>query len=309
MNTHLAITIRSISPEDLEPLHQLYSSLADLLPHHPKVGLEQFAAEIVPHNADDAFDPDGSLSLVAERAGRPVAFASTSFLQGDARHSSLKAGAGVLRFVLASDKDGDACRTVIRAVVAESKARRCLDLRALMAQYGPRFHNYGDCGLSNAWPWIGRALTSEGFEAFWPTLALYRPTRGPIQRLPLPADADLRFEWVSRVGTPGEWEGGYHLHVGEERAAEVMWRFGGKYVDGLDTKTAYLFWLGTNAPYRGQGLGRAMLRAALVSMVDAGAKATCLRCRPDNFAAHAVYRAEGCEVSDLLWEFRWRGEP
>ena len=99
------------------------------------------------------------------------------------------------------------------------------------------------------------------------------------------------------------------LYVGEKRAAEVMWHFGGKYVDGLDTKTAYLFWLGTNAPYRGQGLGRAMLRAALVSMVDAGAKATCLRCRPDNFAAHAVYRAEGYEVSDLLWEFRWRGEP
>ena len=126
MRTHPATTVRPLAPDDLEPLHELYSSLTDLLPHHPKVGLEQFAAEIVPPVADDAFDPEGNLSLVAERAGRPVAFASTSFLQADAHRSNMKAGAGVLRFVLAGDKDGDACRTVIRAVVAEAEARRCL---------------------------------------------------------------------------------------------------------------------------------------------------------------------------------------
>lgn len=280
------------------------------MPHHPPVGLEPFAEGLLSAVwPDEVFAADAHTVVVAEKAGRPAAFAHASFLDEKANYSDLEAGGGVLRFVIAGPQETDACRAVIRAIVEEAHVRQCPDLRALLPQYGPMFHNYGNCGLSNAWPWIGRCLMQEGFQTLGlPALAMYRRLDDPIERLPLPEGAELRYDWVTRIGVRDEWEGGHHLFFGDDRAAETMWYFGEKFVRGLGTSALYLFWLGANDPYRGRGLGRFLLREALATGQEAGARETCLRARMDNFFAHAIYRAEGYEPNDLLWQFQYRRE-
>jgi len=298
---------RPLRPSDIEPLHALYTSLTALMPHHLTVGVEQFAKELTTtyYQEDEFWDAEAHCALVAEQAGRIVAFANASFLERDARYTDLKAGTGMVRFLFSTPEDADALRALIHHIVAVAAARDCPDLRALAA-YGPLFHNCGNSGLSNAWPWIGRALAQEGFETQgWPALAMYCSLDGPARiRLPLPTGAELRYDWVTRIGERDDTEGGYHIFFGDDRAAESMWHFGEKYVLESGYSHAHLFWLGTNAPYRGQGLGRILLRETLVRVQEQGAESSSLRCNINNFYAHALYRAEGYEPNDLLWSFK-----
>ncbi len=299
--------IRPLRSSDYEPLHSIYNTLTALMPHHLPVGLEQFVEEltITRYQEDEFWDADAHVALVAERAGNPIAFAHASFLKKEARYSNLKAGAGVVRFLFAQPEEADALRALIRIIIEQANIRDCNDLRALDG-YGPLFHNCGASGLSNAWPWIGRALVQEGFETVgYPALALYRPLNDkPITRLPMPTEAELRFDWVTRIGERDDTEGGYHIFFGNDRAAESMWHFGEKYVRGTGNRHAHLFWLGTNEPYRGHNLGRILLRESLVRMQELGARGSDLRCNISNFYAHAIYRAEGYEPNDLLWSFK-----
>ena len=85
-----------------------------------------------------------------------------------------------------------------------------------------------------------------------------------------------------------------------------MWHFGEKYVHGAGNSHVHLFWLGTNEPYRGRGLGKLLLRETLVRTQELGARSSDLRCNINNFYAHALYRAEGYEPNDLLWSFKLR---
>jgi len=278
------------------------------MPRQLLVSAGEFSAGLTTtrYQEDEWWDDNAHISLVAERAGQPVAFLHASFLESDARYTNLKAGAGMIRFLFAAPEDADALRTMIRLVTKESTRRNCPELLAL-ANYGPLFHNCGINALSNAWPWIGRALVQEGFETHgWPTLAMYCPLdRVPIVRLPLPQGAELRYDWTTRIGQRDATEGGYHIFFGEDRAAESMWHFGEKYVSGAGNTHGHLFWLGTNPPYRGKGLGRILLRETLAQMQQVGARGSDLRCNLNNFYAHAVYRAEGYEPNDLSWAFRW----
>ena len=301
--------IRPLRPSDLEPLHTLYTSLTALMPHHLVVGIEQFASELTAtrYQEDEFWDAEAHVILVVDRAGVPVAFAHASFFEQDARYSDLKAGVGMLRFAFAASEDGDTLRALIRAVVEEANQRKCPELRAF-AGYAPLFHNCGQSAVSNAWPWVSRALVQEGFGTLGsPVLSMYCDlNRERFERLPLPEGATLRFDWVTRIGERDETEGGYHILFGEDRAAESMWHFGEKYVRGAGNAHAHLFWLGTNEPYRGRALGRILLRETLARVRESGANGSSLRCNFDNFYAHTLYRAEGYETNDLLWAFRLR---
>lgn len=303
--------IRPLRSPDLEPLHSIYSTLTSLMPHHLRVGIEQFAEELTTtrYQKDELWDSNAHVTLVAERAGNLVAFANASFLQQDARYTSMKAGTGMIRFLLGLPEDADALRAVLRAIIDEAQARDCHDLRAFDG-YAPLFHNCGASGLSNAWPWIGRALVQEGFETQgFPALAMYCSlAEVPVARLPLPEGAELRYDWVTRIGERDSTEGGYHILFGDDRAAESMWHFGEKYVRGAGSAHAHLFWLGTNEPYRGRGLGRVLLRETLARAQELGARGSDLRCNVNNFYAHALYRAEGYEPNDLLWSFRHKSQ-
>ena len=301
--------IRTLRPSDLEPLHTLYLSLTALMPHHLEVGGAQFAQELAAdrYREDEFWDRAADLILVAERGGRPVAFLHASFLERDARYTRLKAGTGIVRFLFSPPEDAPSLRALVRVAAEAARARGCVDLQAL-SNYGPLFHNCGASGLSNAWPWVGSALLQEGFEALGrPALAMHCPLeRRTRTRLPLPPGAELRYDWVTRIGTRDDSEGGCHIFFGEDRAAESMWHFGEKYVRGAGSAHMHLFWLGTNPPYRGKGLGRILLRDSLVRAQESGARDSSLRCNIDNFYAHALYRAEGYEPGDLLWAFRWK---
>lgn len=302
-----SMIIRPLRSSDLEPLHALYTALIALMPHQIAVGAEQFANELTAtrYQGDEFWDISAHLALVAERAGQPVAFANAGFLERDARYTNLKAGAGMIRFLLAAPEDADALRSIIHVIVETAQARECVDLQAL-ANYGPLFHNCGISSLSNAWPWIGRALMQEGFATQgWPALAMYCPLdQVTRERLPLPKGAELRYDWVTRIGERDDTEGGYHILFGEDRATESMWHFGEKYVNGAGNAHVHLFWLGANDPYRGRGLGRILLRETLVRAQELGARGSDLRCNINNFYAHALYRAEGYEPNDLLWSFK-----
>ena len=301
--------IRPFRSSDIEPLHSLYLSLTKLIPFHLVVSAEQFAQELTTtrYQEDEFWNANADLSLVAERAGQPVAFLHASFLEQDARYRRLKAGTGIIRFLFSSPQDADALRALVKAAVDAAKTQHCSDFQALSG-YGPLFHNCGASGLPNAWPWVGRVLTQEGFETLgWPALAMYRPLdQVKIARLPLPVGAELRSDWVTHIGQRDETEGGYHILFGKDRAAESMWHFGEKYVRGEGSSHAHLFWLGTNEPHRGKGLGRILLRETLARVQELGARGSDLRCNVNNFYAHALYRAEGFEPNDLLWSFKQR---
>ncbi|MGC4046832.1 MAG: GNAT family N-acetyltransferase [Armatimonas sp.] len=301
--------IRPLRPSDLEPLHALYRKLLGLMPHQLPISVEQFTQELITtrYQEDENWSQEAEFPLVAERAGEPVAFLHASFLEQDARYRNFKAGTGLIRFLFSAPEDSEALRLLVRAAVEESQRRECSDFQALSA-YGPLFHNCGINALSNAWPWVGRALHQEGFETLgWPTLAMYLSLDRPLPpRLPLPPGAELRYDWVTRIGERDATEGGYHVFIGEDRAAESMWHFGGKYVRGAGNAHVHLFWLGTNDPHRGKGLGKLLLRETLIRAQELGARSSDLRCNTNNFYAHSLYRAEGYEPNDLLWSFKLR---
>ncbi len=49
--------------------------------------------------------------------------------------------------------------------------------------------------LTNAWPWIGQALVSEGFQpAGLPSLGMQHDLNVTLTVLPLPDNAELRFD-------------------------------------------------------------------------------------------------------------------
>lgn len=287
----------------------LYSSLLAYLPYYSPVGLTQFAEELTVsrHTAGEHWEPDADCVLVVEEAGAPVAFVHASFLASDAHYSDLKAESGMLRFALAAPEHTDALRALVRVVMEAARLRGCPIVRAF-AGYAPLFHNYGQSAVSNAWPWIARSLVQEGFATLGrPALAMFCSLNQTVERLPLPEGADLRYDWVTRIGERDDTEGGFHIFFGPDRAAESMWHFGEKYVQGAGNTHAHLFWLGTNEPYRGQGLGRILLRETLARAQELGARTSDLRCNVDNFYAHSLYGAVGYEPCDLLWAFQWSG--
>ena len=302
--------IRPLRPADLEPLHALYLSQTALMPGALTVGLEQFASELTTTRYQENEHWDGEcVALVAERWGQPVAFGSVSFLLQNARYKSLQAGTGIIRFLFSAAPETESLRAVIRALQGIAASRSCNDLRAFDA-YTPLFYNHGASGLSNAWAWVARSLTQQGFETIGhPALAmqcdLNKVERSP---LPLPTSAVLRGDYVTRIGERDATEGGLNLYFDGNRAAETMWHFGEKYVAGAGNEYVHLFWLGTNEPYRGQGLGRILLREALVRAQKLGARRSGLTCNLSNFYAHSLYRAEGYEPCDLLWSFQKRAK-
>lgn len=299
------MSIWEYQPSDAQAVHQLYLRLAELLPPQPPVSLEQFVEETLFGRLYETMTwaADGGAAFVAMNAGNVVAYAEASFLpeQGFGNHA---AGTGFITLLFADPSQPEACRAVLRAVIEAARARGCPELRALDG-YGPRFHQWDHNGLSNAWPWIGRALVQEGFETIgWPALSLHASLETMPEPLPCPEGAELRYDWVTRLGDRDNTEGGLHLFVGTDRAAESMWHFGEKYIRKAGNHHAHLFWLGTNEPYRGRGFGRFLLRESLARAWEAGARETSLRCRMDNFYAHTLYRDAGYELKDVLWSFR-----
>lgn len=301
------MNVRPLNQADIEPLHELYGSLAALMPHQPEVGSKQFREQLLSITSDkqpQVFLAQSDIALVAEQEGQIVAFGAGALLQQDGELSSMKAGTGLLRFIFARPQHARACRAVIRALVEHGKALGCQQFRALSGYYGPPFHNNGGAMLSNAWPWIGQCLSREGFQTRGlPSLSLHRSLGGPLEALPLPSDAHLRRDWETRIGARDEWEFGYHIFIGDRRAAETMCYYGEKFVRSVGKGTVYVFWLGVNEGFRGLGLGRILLRQALVEAQQAGAREATVRTGCHNFDALAIYRAEGFVPDDVLWEF------
>jgi len=304
----VSMIVRPIEPRDLEPLYQVYLPLTLRLPPHTLVvDLEQFVSELgaTRYQGDERWAPEAHLALVAEEAGEIVAFAHASYLVGDALYSGGKAGEGMVRFLFSAPDRGDALRALLVPMVERARSRGCPTFRAL-ASHGPLFHNCGCPALSNAWPWVGRALVQSGFETDGrPALGMRCDLTNATHAV-LSDGAEFREGWMTRIGVRDANEGGLHVFASEDRAAETMWHFGEKYVQGAGHGHAHLFWLGTNDPHRGKGFGRAILRESLARVYDLGARTSDLRCDPNNFYAHALYRAEGYEPVDLLWSFRLR---
>jgi GNAT superfamily N-acetyltransferase len=303
----VAMTVRTFDPSDLEPLYRLYLLLARKMPPHPITSLDQFSVELgtTRYQEDERWDPGDHLALVATAAGEVVAFAHVSYLLEDALYSGGKTNEGMVRFLFCAPDEGDAMEAVLAPMVERARKRECPTFRAL-ASHGPLFHNCGCGALSNAWPWVGRALFKSGFETEGRPALGMRCDLTNGEHSQLPSGAEYQEGWTTRIGLRDESEGGLHIYVGEDRAAETMWHFGEKYVEGAGNNHAHLFWLGTNNPHRGRGLGRSILRETLARVYDAGARTSDLRCDPNNFYAHALYRAEGYEPVDLLWSFRLR---
>ena len=303
----MPLKVRTIQTTDLEPLYDLYLSLAKRMPTHPIVGLPQFATELTTtrYQEDERWEPNAHLTLVAEHEGDLIAFANASYLSEDARYSNGKAGEGVVRFLFSAPDRSDALSALLAPLVEQARSRECPVFRAL-SSHGPLFHNCGCSALSNAWPWVGRALVQAGFDTEGsPTLGMQCELNEATSAW-LPEGAEFREDWTTRIGVRDASEGGLHVFVSDDRAAETMWHFGEKYVEGAGFDHAHLFWLGTNDPHRGKGLGRAILRETLARVYRLGARTSDLRCNVNNFYAHALYRAEGYVPADLLWSFRLR---
>jgi len=178
----------------------------------------------------------------------------------------------------------------------------------LAGYYGPPFHNFGGARLTNAWPWIGQALTREGFQTHGlPSLCLHRTLDSLLEPLPLPPDAKLQRDWVTQIGIRDTTEYGYQLFVGNQRAGEVMVYFAEKFARGTGFTSAYIFWLGVNPGFRGRGFGRLLLRQALIEAQQTGAREVAVRTGTNNFDALAIYRAEGFTPVDIQWELERKG--
>ena len=158
------MTIRTLKGSDLEPLHRLYSRLAARIANHPRVSLEQFAAELKGFGAGRMEQRTAGMprrALVATQKGAPVAFASTAVCTEG--FWELAAGQGLLRFVFAAPTEQEAAVELIRRATAKIRADGGERPAACVYCGGPRFHNWGCAMVPSAWPWIGHWLSLAGY--------------------------------------------------------------------------------------------------------------------------------------------------
>ena len=138
--------------------------------------------------------------------------------------------------------------------------------------------------------------------------------------LAVPAGVEIRRK-AGEVGEAGEGgEGGRWCRAGEEYghwtemyvdgafAGECRCLYGENYIKTTGKRLLYLDYLEIKSEYQGRGLGRILLREALVTGYAAGSTETTLTADATNFAAMSLYRSEGWEPIDLLFEFQQK-EP
>ena len=304
------MTIRELLPEDYEALFELYDGLLRLMPEQHAVGYEQFRRDLTrPHYSGprDALDPRADRALVAVEQGRAVALVLVGFIAREPRgaweHEA--PGRGVLRLVLAGPRDEDTARALIREALAGLRRFRPKGYAACLYRFGPRFHHKACARLPSAWPWVGHWLRLEGFEPVNAEVEMQAPLDTPPDRLPFPEGARLEEQ-------PPEAE---HAHVqpdllyrnrlviGGQLAAECFNHFTGLYVDGAGREVFHTDWLGVEETVRARGLGRAMLRDALATACERGARTASLTTEATNFRAQGLYRSERYRIVDVMWAF------
>ena len=300
-------TFRPLDPSDYGALHRLYTSMSAGIPHHFRVGEEQFSEQLLGYgrlSAADCVNPGLEAAFVAERAGEPIALALTTVLAKQHEWGPMEPGTGILRFLLAPPGAQEQAIAAIRAAqdhLAQVGAHTVLAMHYI---FGPVFHNTGCAMLPAAWPWLGHWLFLAGFRARSSEIRLRRPMKERPEPLELPAGSELR-EHVAEgraLGAPAnldEWD----LYIDGENAAQCHNAFGENYVRGAGHDAVHTEWLGVAERFRGRGLARAMLRLGMVRAWDRGSRVATLTTAGINFRAQALYITEGYAQTDTMWDF------
>ncbi|MEI8196475.1 MAG: GNAT family N-acetyltransferase [Phycisphaerae bacterium] len=320
------IHIDTLVAEDIEPLHELYNQLVGRAPYHSRVRLAQFREDLqVPTFLEKPgiFLPAADIALVARRvmsgAERIVGLLLASATQEPAKFAP--AHTGMIRFVMAQPSEDEACRLLIRAALEHLRKFAVTRISAMPYWYGPVFYNTGCGRLTGAWPWIGHALTREGFgvlEEYGTEIRMRKDIRTRVSgvvvwggagkegngklRGEFPDGSELRrVPAFSRAGP--DYEHWYDLYIGGQKAGECHALFGENFVRGRGHQTLDLCYLEVKEQFQGRGLGRIMLRETIAAAYEAGATEATLTTDATNFAAMNLYRSEGFDPIDLLFEF------
>ena len=325
-NYAMDIHIDTLVAEDIEPLHELYNQLVGRVPYHARVRLDQFREDLRPPTLLEkpgVFLPAAEIALVARRvsggAERIVGLVLAGATQEPAKFAP--AQTGLIRFVLALPTEDEACRLLIRAALEHLRRFSVMRICAMPYWYGAVFYNTGCGRLSGAWPWIGHALTREGFgvlEKYGTEVRMRKEIRGRGSGMAawgggagsgsggglseFPAGSELRrIPAFSRAGP--DFEHWYDLYISGQKAGECHTLFGENYVRGRGHQSLDVGYLEVKEQFQGRGLGRIMLREAMAAAYEAGATEATLTTDATNFAAMNLYRSEGFEPIDLLFEF------
>jgi hypothetical protein len=78
---------------------------------------------------------------------------------------------------------------------------------------------------------------------------------------------------------------------------------------GEDGHRGWVYYVGADPSHRGQGVGRAMMKAAEAWLTARGVWKMQLMVRADNTAVHDFYQSIGFEKTDVVVFQKWIGEP
>jgi ribosomal protein S18 acetylase RimI-like enzyme len=115
-----------------------------------------------------------------------------------------------------------------------------------------------------------------------------------------------RLPAFSRAGP--DFEHWYDLYINGQMAGECHCLYAENYVRGRGRQALDLNFLAVREQFQGRGLGRIMLREAIAAAYQAGSTEMTLTTDATNFAAMNLYRSDGFEPVDLLFEFALKPE-
>lgn len=311
--TTMATKIRCMNPEDISGIYQLYLAVQRTYPVLNIVAsIEQFTSQLMLprlYSPDDWFHPDADIQLVAEEDNRIVAYASGRILQqGD---FLLESNTALIQIVLARREHRQQVHQVIKYLLAHFLAFNPREVHAFNSMVSPIFWGQLTGAMSSSWAWIAEALSANGFAPQEISYCLWLDlTNRAIDTPQFPdgftIEAAQTYVNDYLAGLRSEFNTGYALHHNGEFAGWCGNFYAGAFVEGTNYDYLYTHWFTIAEQFRGQGLGRMLLRYALSQAKRKDTKGALLLTDAKNFIAQDLYFDEGYQLLDTMVWFRYQ---
>ena len=301
----MKLRVRRMSPEDLESIYRLYVEMEAQVPFQPRTRFTQFVRDLRVSRCypdSEHYDPRAEIAMVAEVDGEVVAYADGC--------KNLEEQA-FLRMVIGKPDHRQALCAVIRRVTRHLMRFEPQALIAFGSIIVPVFLGFSAGKLHASWAWLGQCLVDEGYEADGFGLRMYRPLTGRGTRpVALPQPPSVRVEEKNRFISNGlaHLDRRYVLRHMIPDIAICEGYFSGAFVTGSGYRYHFTMWVTSVPGHRRKGYARWLMRNALVTAHNAGAKGALLMTAVDNFRAQSLYLSEGFTSVENVCSFTFRGQ-
>lgn len=287
-------------PEVAAAVTESYNRTFRRVPLCYPVGPEDFAAAVASPDALDRDPPLRALAaFVATEGGNVLGFIQAGVQPPEQAGG---AGQGMIRFFWYEAGRRDVGQALLEAAEAHLRRRGVEYVEAFYDRYTYSFYQMRPCYLSDSLGHVQALLLVNGYERVAGEVVLVRPDFEPVEPQAPDLPIEVAVQWQK---TPGKRPtAAVNALKDGRRIGQCLCARVGDYTDDESARDWFFtIWIGVDDEFQGHGLGKHLLRRALVEMRGAGYRHAAISTREHNHRAFLFYSNFGYHVADWTHGF------